>query len=70
METLAIKCSCLILNLFYFVFLGRIGGRVHGNLFGGDGHQDPGRRVHPAQGQLPQKPLEHHGLHRRRFRVK
>ncbi len=55
---------------FIFNILGGARGRVHGHLLGGDGHQDPGRRVHPAQGQLPQKSLEHHGFHCRRLGVR
>jgi hypothetical protein len=43
---------------------------VHGYLHRGDDGQDPGRRIHPAQGQLPQERLEHHGLHRGRLGVR
>ena len=52
-----------------FSSAGRAGGRLHGDLLCGDDDQDLGRRLHPAQGQLPQKPVEHHGLHRRCVRV-
>ena len=42
---------------------------VHGHLHGGDDGQDPGRRLHMSQGELPAQPVEHHGLHRRHIWV-
>ena len=52
-----------------FFIAGGARAGVHGHLHGGDDGEDPGRRVHLPQGQLPPQPLEHHGLHRRHIRV-
>ena len=45
------------------VFLGRAGGSFYGNLLRRDGDENPGRRVHSAQGELPEESLEHSGFH-------
>ena len=47
------------------------GARAHfyGDLHHRDVHQDPGNGIHPAQEQLHEEPVEHHGFHRGHIRV-
>ena len=58
------KVKCLI-----FLILGITGTCVHDNLWFWNVHKNSCRWVYPAQRKLPQKSVEHHGLHSCRFRV-
>jgi len=51
-------------------FSGTTGANLHGHLHHRDVHQDPGVGLHPAQEQLHEKLVEHHGLCRRCVRVR
>ena len=52
------------------IFTGITGTCVHDNLWFWNVHKNSCRWVYPPQRKLPQKSVEHHGLHCRRFRVR
>jgi hypothetical protein len=52
-------------HIYPFLFAGGPGAGLHDHLHNRDVHQDPGPRIHPAQEQLHEEPVEHHGLYRR-----
>ena len=49
---------------------GATGAHLHGHLHDRNVHQNLGPGLHPAQEQLHEEPLEHHGLRRRCVRVR
>ena len=56
------------LNYFFFI-LGITGTCVHDNFWIWNVYKNSCRWLYPSQRKLPQKSVEHHGLHSCRFRV-